>query len=153
MEHNALPRSLDQLVPQYLPTLPSDPFSDGPFGYRVSNGEFLTQAELSPVHVMRRPMLGSAAIAACLAFPAGGVGNAPLEHFIHQPESNFGGGATIRLGDSGSRPDVHVPPGTALLWSVGPDMKDQGGRNPLMVGVSVNEPGDWVFLVPARFGE
>src|SRR5262249_3999573 len=36
--------SLDQLVPTFLPAAPIDPYSDKPFGYRLSGGE-----ELSPL--------------------------------------------------------------------------------------------------------
>jgi len=35
-EHGELPPSLDALVPAYLKSLPPDPFSGSPFGYRVA---------------------------------------------------------------------------------------------------------------------
>jgi hypothetical protein len=38
-EKSGLPKSLDALVPAYLPEQPRDPFGQGPFRYRVSKGE------------------------------------------------------------------------------------------------------------------
>jgi len=36
-----LPVSLNELLPDYVPTLPLDPFSEQPFHYRISRGERL----------------------------------------------------------------------------------------------------------------
>ena len=40
-DHDRLPETLDALVSMYLPSLPADPYSGGPFQYRVSPGERL----------------------------------------------------------------------------------------------------------------
>ena len=37
LDHGALPQSLSQLVPDYLPTVPIDPFSDKPFHCELTN--------------------------------------------------------------------------------------------------------------------
>ena len=89
---------LAALAPKMLPTLPMDPFGEGPFQYRVSPGELI---------VWRR------------------------------------------------RPDQSeyrkIAAGEGILWSVGADLEDDGGR--------VNDPvtwryrdwqpgGDIIFLVP-----
>ncbi|MEX0939543.1 MAG: hypothetical protein WDZ59_16890 [Pirellulales bacterium] len=38
-KHGQLPERLDELVPEFLPEVPADPFHDAPLNYRVENGE------------------------------------------------------------------------------------------------------------------
>ena len=46
-------------------------------------------------------------------------------------------------------PPLPIPPGQPILWSVGPDGTDQGGRNPPgYTSVAPGRPDDLVFLVP-----
>jgi hypothetical protein len=40
-EHGEYPRQLEQLVPDYLPELPMDPFNDKPFSYQTKDKGFL----------------------------------------------------------------------------------------------------------------
>ncbi|HET6575819.1 MAG TPA: hypothetical protein VFG68_19615, partial [Fimbriiglobus sp.] len=47
-ETGALPGSLAQLVPKYLPVVPADPYDGQPFRYRVSAGEKITQNRPAP---------------------------------------------------------------------------------------------------------
>jgi hypothetical protein len=97
-DHGRLPDSLDALVPDYLKTLPADPYTGEPFHYRVSTGERL------------------------LMFP--------------------------RLDES--KAYRGVPPGTAVVWSVGPDLKDGGGRvrDPNSGYRAMVADGDLLFIVP-----
>jgi hypothetical protein len=39
-DHGRLPRELEELVPQYLDSVPIDPFSDKPLVYRAADGKF-----------------------------------------------------------------------------------------------------------------
>jgi hypothetical protein len=93
--------NLEALVPDYLPSLPADPFGEGPFRYRVSSGERILWTRMQ-----------------------------------------------LR-GDEGAFRDV--PAGQGVLWSVGPDLEDDGAQ--------LNDPGTWlrndrprhsdiIFLVP-----
>jgi hypothetical protein len=51
-------------------------------------------------------------------------------------------------GTSSLPSELFVPAGEALVWSVGPDQVDQGGRNvPLSVTFTMGRPPDLVFLV------
>lgn len=104
-EKGATPADLSSLVVAgYLPHAPIDPYSDRPFQYRVSPGEFFGP-----------PLRGM-------------------------------GGASI-----GPTPTVAVSqakPGQPVIWSVGPDVKDQGGRSLPLVPGNPSRAEDLVFLVP-----
>jgi hypothetical protein len=41
LEHGELPAALADLAPEYLPEVPVDPFSDGPFVYRRQDGQYV----------------------------------------------------------------------------------------------------------------
>jgi hypothetical protein len=97
-EHGKPAETLAALVPTILPTLPADPFGDGPFHYRVSPGEDVVWYR-------------------------------------------------ARAESSTRRVDV----GQGVLWSVGPDLQDNGGRenDPTAWPYSGWKPGaDMLFLVP-----
>jgi hypothetical protein len=94
---------LAALVPEYLPRLPTDPYSGQEFRYRVSEGERLRWETLGP----------------------GGEPAAERE----------------------------VPVGQGVLWSVGPDLKDNGGVSQGLdrTVVTAEQRGlglDFIFLVP-----
>jgi len=97
-DHGGLPESLDALAPEYLKTLPADPYTDGPFHYRISTGERIKM--------------------------------------LHQVEEQ--------------KAYRDVPAGAAVVWSVGPDLNDDGGRiqetntgyTPMVAG------SDVLFIVP-----
>src|SRR5262249_10691017 len=75
-DHGRLPDSLDALVPAHLTALPADPYSGGPFHYRISTGERV--------------------------------------RIFHNVEE--------------SKAYRDVPAGAAVVWSVGPNLNDDGGR-------------------------
>jgi len=144
---------LGDLVPKYLPELLTDPYSGRPFRYRVSNGEFLIPSELSPAASLSRPLLGSAAVVAGLAFPVGGDGTWLLEHFFRYSESGATGFLVGVQDVPTSRPEIHVPKGHALVWSVGRDQRDSDGHYPVAAGMPSNNKEDWILVVPTRFGK
>ncbi|HKB02363.1 MAG TPA: hypothetical protein VKD90_09090 [Gemmataceae bacterium] len=128
---------LAALAPEYLPSVPSDPYTGARFGYRVSAGE-----QLKP-----RPVLPTAS-------PGGGSPTTERAAFV------IGGpmGVDIRV-DTPIRPmmglaavprgaPVDVAPGDAVLWSAGPDRTDDGGRHPLSPEFSLTGE-DWIVIVPA----
>jgi hypothetical protein len=90
---------LAALVPEFLPTLPADPYGNGPFRYRLSAGE-------------------------------------KVQWHSERPD-----GSAVRT----------VAPGQGVLWSVGPDLKDNGGQVNDVAGWPYpgwKPGGDILFLVP-----
>jgi len=120
--------TLDQLVPKYLPSLPVDPFdTEGkPFRYRSSHGEEIEWPYKS--------------------MPSGGSMSPPTDvepapgNMVWPPPA----------------PEVKVPAGQGLLWSVGPDKIDDGGHRqaggydgiPLDQLNSIYDRQDIIYLVP-----
>ena len=96
-EHGGTPPAdLAALVPAYLPAVPTDPYGDGPFRYRV-------------VRLAEVP-------------------------------------AAVRL------PNRPLADGDVLVWSVGPNGKDDGGWAPPYVGADQSRHNDHVYLLPRRPG-
>jgi hypothetical protein len=121
--HGKLPAKLDDLVPRYLPEVPSDPFDNKPFRYRISKGEVLNWFnEAAP----RRTRIQAPAPPGRL--PAPGM---------------LGAGHW-----DGSVPK-RVARGQGILWSVGEDKLDGGGKNHHGLGDNaVNQNPDLIYLVP-----
>jgi hypothetical protein len=91
--------NVSQLTPDYLPSLPIDPFSNGPYHYRVSPGERILWS-------------------------------------------------SIRNDEKAYR---EVAAGQGILWSVGPDLQDDGGQlNDAATWPNANRPlhSDIIFLIP-----
>jgi len=97
-DHGKLPESLDALAPEYLPSLPTDPYSGGPFHYRISSGERVR-----------------------------------MFHNIDE-----------------SKAYRDLAPGAAVVWSVGPDLNDDGGRvrEPNTQYAATVADSDVLFIVP-----
>lgn len=116
-----LPATLKDLVPGYLSYLPKDPFAGKPFHYRVSRGEWL--ARFNDARAVRPP----------LQFQPAAGGAAPP-------------GARA-VGQVGFR--NWVPPGQAILWSVGEDGRDDGGLPHHGPGdAAENLDPELIYLVP-----
>ncbi len=144
-EAGRFPATLGELVPKSLPAVPLDPFAAAPtpFGYRVPVAaesiavepeEFLVTPDLGPL----APAFAAAAGGLCL-IPAVG---ALLELDV----------LAVPPADTRRRVTREVVAGQPILWSVGPDRIDDGGR----VSLSGNLPrgsvlsGDIVFVVPLQ---
>ena len=134
---------LAALVPAYLPAVPEDPYTGRPFGYRVSAGEPIAAGS---VQLGRDDQVAYGVVAA-LAHPVGGLnglsvlvrGNAPP-----QPRGLGQIGPPVTLYQA-------VPAGYAILWSAGPDGRDDGGRRTGPRGLPAFAGDDWVVLVrPTR---
>jgi hypothetical protein len=111
---------LEQLVPKYLPRIRTDPFSGRPFRYRLSQGEEIVWP------VVQQQWQAGAAGGAPMAAGPGDIPGAAAE--------------PMRI----------VPAGQGILWSVGPDGRDdEGKRQGLGRGKGETLPGeDLIYLVP-----
>jgi ABC-type transport system involved in multi-copper enzyme maturation permease subunit len=97
-DHGRMPGSLDALVPDYLKTVPTDPYGGGFFHYRISSGERIR-----------------------------------MFHTVDE-----------------SKAYRDVPSGAAIVWSVGPDLNDDGGRiqEPNTQYKAAVANSDVLFIVP-----
>jgi len=168
-EHGDLPGDLDALVPRYFASLPRDPFNQQwPFGYRLSQGEWIAwlrsplpaqppdRADAPESEVPWMPRAdGPAALLHPEAMPAADQAmerEVQLERALPPQEgipfmphadglpSRLTG--TVRL--NGRLLSVQfVPPGQGILWSVGEDRHDDGGKEQ---GLEVGQ--DLIYLVP-----
>ena len=129
---------LDELVPKYLPSIPTDPFSpDGqPFHYRLSKGEKIEWPEEPPPPGAGVP---GAAPPGGSAPPGGTPPAGPLQG-VNAPG----------MPPAALPPHTRtVPAGQGILWSVGEDGRDDGGHR--QTGSLNGEPmwrEDVIFLVP-----
>jgi hypothetical protein len=111
---------LKQLVPAYLPAVPLDPYDDQPLRYRLSKGEKIKWPDVEVV-------VGGAAPAGAAA--PGVPGPAPPP--VKPPE-------TTRT----------VAPGQGIIWSVGDDLHDDGGKHNARKGQPSQRGEDLIVLVP-----
>jgi ABC-type transport system involved in multi-copper enzyme maturation permease subunit len=124
--------TLDELVPKYLPSLPIDPFDpEGkPLRYRLSRGE--------EIEWPRKNMPSGGSISPPDATPKD---VAPGTEILVWPPPP---------------PQVQIPAGQGILWSVGPDKIDNGGHRqaggydglPLDKLDIINAKQDVIYLVP-----
>lgn len=96
-----LPADLKQLIPDYLPALPHDPYDGKPFRYRISRGEKLVWPKV------------------------GGQAPGSIEESTQE-----------------------VPAGLGILWSVGSDGQDNGGRSQETDAGYPSSTSDLIYLVP-----
>jgi hypothetical protein len=108
------------LAKGYLAQIPQDPFDGNPFRYRLSRGERIEWPKEGPV-IGAPPPPGEAPAGAEVPIPPGG----------------------------GAGPFKEVPAGQGILWSVGEDRVDDGGRRQISTGSGETARGeDRIFLVP-----
>jgi hypothetical protein len=124
--HGRCPTRLDELAPELLRTIPADPWSGKPFGYRLSKGESL------PVPFMgadnwrnRSPYYLFPVRDALRWFSLPGPPGTPSTTVV---------GPAVWI-----EPHRWVAPGRGIVWSVGEDRRDDGGKD---------EAVDKTFLVP-----
>jgi hypothetical protein len=145
-ERGAPATDLAALVPSYLPSVPTDPFTNRPFGYRLSNGETITGGTI----LVGWEDFVSLGVAVSLAHPIGGVNGLWLLTRNAEPErTSTRGGPGVR--NPAIALNQWVPPGYGILWSAGPDGHDDGGRQTGPRGLPMIPGDDWIMLVrPAR---
>ncbi|HKA06264.1 MAG TPA: ABC transporter permease [Gemmataceae bacterium] len=140
--------SLVQLVPTFLPAAPIDPYSDKPFGYRLSGGEELSPLRGEVGHAVQSTVRLAIAVvdvtralnawAEFQATPARGSGTAGFSLGIPPPPTPVK--LTAKRGD-------------AILWSVGADLQDNGGYHPAVQRTPTIEGEDWIIVVPTQVGK
>jgi hypothetical protein len=118
--------TLNVLAPRYFRAIPTDPYDGHPFRYRLSRGERIIWPEDPNQQAPAAPggMMGG---------PPGAAGPGDMVLQPDKPQEPRG-----RL----------IPPGQGILWSIGDDRNDDGGKqqaeNP-----SISQRGeDIIFLVP-----
>jgi hypothetical protein len=142
---------LSLLVPGYLPSISTDPYDGQPFRYRLSRGETIGWPE-EP-----RPVDFAPGPAAAVPPPDDFVGppapDEPAGDAVPEPVPPGGPGGMIPGRPVGGppAPGRWVPAGQGILWSVGEDRVDNGGRgqvgsNPRLTRDATGE--DLIFLVP-----
>lgn len=168
-EHGDLPGSLDALAPRYFPSLPRDPFGGGqPFRYRRSRGEWIAwgeprehpaqpqgMANVPGGEVPLMPRADEAAAPARARAMPGAIGagegriviehgNLPAEGMPFMPHVNEPMRPPLPVPMAGGQLQVirttrFVPEGQGILWSVGGDGVDDGGKD---------QGRDHIYLVP-----
>lgn len=143
LESGGPAHDLSALVPAYLPAVPADPYTGRPFGYRLSAGETLVAGSL----LAGREDYIAFGAAASLAHPVGGVnGLWLLGRAAEPPEGRRSVANNLPVAVS-----QWVPPGYGILWSAGPDARDDGGRQTGPRGLPAGPGDDWIVLVrPSR---
>jgi ABC-type transport system involved in multi-copper enzyme maturation permease subunit len=165
---------LADLVPNILPELPIDPYSNRPFQYRVSTGELIVwnstpPEEGAPVwwepHDDIVPAPGGMGMGGMPGMPAGS-GGPPMPPAAGGAGMPPGGGAAGPAEAPPKPPPLPekgklrgseriVQPGTGVVWSTGPDTFDNGGIRQNFqpdyaghYGNSNMQSFDIIFLVP-----
>jgi hypothetical protein len=143
LERGALPPDLAALVPDYLPAVPDDPYTGRPFGYRVSAGEPIVAGSAFPG---REGYVGFRA-AQSLAHPLGGLPSVwTILGTLNPVPARRGAPIVPPVGR-----EQYVPPGVGILWSAGPDGRDDGGWRSGPGGLPAGAGDDWIVTVrPAR---
>jgi hypothetical protein len=140
LDHGRPAADLESLVPDYLPELPTDPFDGRPFRYRLSAGERIDAGST----MQSWEMWMARGLASALAHPVGGLdgvwavvvsGSLPRARAMNRVNSLIA-------------QFLDVPSGYGILWSVGPDGEDNGGRKTGQRGSPVGPGDDWIVLVP-----
>jgi len=161
-ERGVLPATLDALVPKYLPSVPLDPYDDQPFRYRISKGETIEMESLPPPIPADPEMF-----AAVLGGPAYGTNGRMSEYFDYAAADGNRRGAIlggmgyypVSFGSASGMPPGLTPPpvlrlldlpaGRGILWSIGPDKIDGGGKRLAVMSAWIpTASGDWIFPVP-----
>ena len=129
---------LDELVPKYLKEIPSDPNDGQQFRYRLSKGEEIAWPEEPPAPGGGAPV----------AMPPGGgpppmpgAGPPPPMPPADLPPPMPGADLPPPAGRK-------VPPGQGILWCVGQNKVDNGGRRQMGSAGGFTRGEDMIFLVP-----
>jgi hypothetical protein len=141
LDHGRPAADLAALVPAYVTAVPEDPYGGRPFGYRLSAereeigaGSGLLSYEASV----------SRGVVSALANPVGGINGAWAVVVADRPARARGASRVAP-----AVPQVLVvPAGYGVLWSVGPDGRDNGGTRTGPGGTPASPGDNWVILVP-----
>ncbi len=145
-------RELAQLVPEYLPSLPDDPYIDRPFGYRLAIDEVIevgTGGRSNQIGANEQAFID---IAAAMARPDAGIASLAILVRMTRVQTPTGIQLmAVSFGPMQGPPEgktLNVVPGSSILWSVGPDKRDDGGHRTPRRGALPMAGQDLIFIVP-----
>jgi len=144
LETGEVAKSLDQLVPKYLASIPLDPDDEKPFRYRVSKGDDCIYTEpyrdesIDESGGMGGPESGGPA---GFGPPGGGA-------MMGGPGDEWGPMMPMLFPERPDRVIVPLRKDQGVLWCVGPDKTDDGGRWQFLSEQSRGMREDRIFLVP-----
>jgi hypothetical protein len=154
LDHHEVAPDLGRLVPDYLPEPLEDPYSGQLFRYRLSDGVVLIHGGIFSRAAVMNPEFAGAAVASALAHPNGGMNGAWAFGYVLVTSESTIGMLVARLPPTGPTPEpIAVHKRDGILWSVGPDMRDDGGRHPMIDGIPGVQGQDWIIVVPTRLGK
>jgi hypothetical protein len=165
LEHTEPLQRLAQLVPAYLPEVPVDPYTEGPnnsragqpFRYRLSAADSIEVGGMVRTPQFGPRVLAAAEVGAAMVLPeqwgAALAVAAKLALTQSSPAAASGGpmvmSVTLAQGAAPPPPkNVNVARGSGIIWSVGPDRRDDGGTRTPRRGALPADGQDWVFIVP-----
>jgi hypothetical protein len=158
-------KELSELVQSgILERLPTDPFSGADFHYRLSAGEVLDWKP-NEIEKWSKDFIALPVVSGGAGMAPAGMGGAPGASMAGPPggmagEGGIREGIGIVVGGALAAANPHffpvrfelnryVPPGTGILWSVGPDGVDDGGTRQGHYAIGNNTFGtDAITLVP-----
>lgn len=173
-ENGELPAGLDALVPRYLQSIPLDPFSGQPLRYRCSRGEWIDWPQPNqpghmappggmpavPGEVPVMPLADEPAAPAAPALPAAPMAGAgmPAGGMAGMVDEGPPGGEVVPFmpgADEAAVPPPRfrgegrfVPKGQGILWSVGEDGQDDGGKKQGIPNPRTTFGADLIYFVP-----
>lgn len=148
---------LDQLIPEYFAAVPIDPYAERPFSYRVSAGETLHWPTQSTAEEESGQWESAGTGDGGGGMPAGGAADAPA---IIAPGDAAGPlpamapNAPQQPHAAGTSTRRKIRPGAGIVWSVGPNGRDDHGlvqfstRSGRPVRYDGAQDADLIFLVP-----
>jgi hypothetical protein len=132
LKHGGPPQKLLDLVPEFLPAVPLDPFAFTPFNYRLAGpNETLQMITRTPPPVL----------ATLTPFGHGLIAVGGATTLIENP---LAGTLPFTQSTQVEWP-LPVPAGRPVVWSVGWDRRNDGGTKPL---TTVSWVGDLIYLPP-----
>jgi hypothetical protein len=155
LEHNEPASTLEQLVPTYFAKVPDDPYSDRALRYRLSKGETLASLGSIVAQPLSRADWLALAVATSAAYPNGAINLAGIMGgAVARANPTPGLGTMSMVAGAGAAPPpsvgmyLTVGPGNGVLWSVGADLKDDGGMRPAADLTDAGPGQDWIVIVP-----
>jgi hypothetical protein len=158
LEHGKPPAELKDLVPAYLQEVSSDPYTGQPIHYRISTGEILNPLVIDRREAGNLRAYYALGVVSALSHPVGGwnglwaVSEAleppPRESSLPLGKASAGIGTLPTSSAAAVYRPTRIPVGTCVIWCVGPDLTDDGGKRTNTSSSVQNKGRDLVVIVP-----